>query len=256
MLLMGQLPACSGTAGSLPDGAPCTTSLQCAGGSCGKGSDAQHPKCGACAARPAPAACGDGGACQSDELCISGSCQKVVTGVTLGQACDATHFCAAPNICGAAGAGATTCQPMPKLGEPCSGILFCADKSLCTSAKKCEPTPLEGQPCKRDAVFNRDMCAAADTCDETAAGGPTCVARPGAGGACTPAPGGALEQGSCASGLCCSCPSGAAPCTCIRRRQEGDTCGAANDLCVPGTSCVSGKCEAVMLGTMAALCGP
>jgi hypothetical protein len=252
---MGQLPACAGIAGSLPDGAPCTASLQCASGSCGKGNDTQHPLCGACAKPPAPAGCGDGGACQPDEQCNSGSCQKVVTGVALGQACDATHFCASPNICRAAAANGTTCQPLPKLGEACSGIRFCAD-SLCTAAMRCEATPMLGQPCKKDAVFNRYTCADADVCDEMAAAGPTCVLRPSAGGSCTPAPGNHLEQGSCASGLYCSCPSGAAPCMCVRRRQEGDTCGATNDLCVPGTSCVSGKCEAVALGTMTALCGP
>jgi hypothetical protein len=108
----------------------------------------------------------------------------------------------------------------------------------------------------RDAVFNRTICADAAVCDDTAAGGPTCVARPGPGATCTPAPGDHLEQGSCAKGLYCWCPPGGPACTCIRRRQEGETCGAANDLCVPGTSCTSGRCEAVALGTMAALCGP
>jgi hypothetical protein len=257
MLAAGQFPACAGIAGSLPDGAPCTTALQCAGRSCGKGSDVQHPSCGACATRVVSGGgCGDGGACPFDEECISGTCKKVVTGVALGQPCDVTTLCASPNQCRAASPGAmTTCQPLPKLGDPCADTIFCGDGSLCTAAKKCEAPPTDGQTCKRDAALNRYMCATADVCDETAAGGPTCVVRPGAGTPCTPSPGGELEQGSCAPGLYCSCPAAGAGCTCIQRLQEGAACGAPGTLCVPGTSCVAGTCQAVTLGVMTALCG-
>jgi len=258
MLAAGQYPACAGIAGALPDGAPCSTALQCAGRSCGKGSDAKHPSCGACATRVVSGGgCGDGGACQYDEECINGTCMKLVTGVAVDQPCDDTHICAPPNTCVRTGTGiATTCRPPPKLGDACSGLLFCGDGSLCAGAtKKCEATPTEGQPCKRDSALNRYTCVAADVCDEAAAGGPTCVVRPGMGVACAPSPGGELEQGSCAPDLYCSCPTAGAVCTCIRRLQEGEACGAPGTLCVPGTSCVSGTCQAVMLGTMAALCG-
>ncbi|HVU49668.1 MAG TPA: hypothetical protein VHL80_03215, partial [Polyangia bacterium] len=258
MFASGQFPPCAGIAGSLPDGAPCSTAVQCAGRACGKGSDMQHPSCGACATRVVSGGgCGDGGACQYDEECINDACMKLVTGVALGQPCDDTHVCALPNLCVRTGSGiATTCQPQPKLGDACSGLIFCGDGSLCTAAGKCEAAPADGQPCKRDAAFDRYTCATADVCDEAAAGGPTCVVRPGMGVACTPSPGGELEQGSCASGLYCSCPIAGTGCTCVRRLQEGEACGAPGTLCVPGTSCVAGACQAVMLGTMAALCGP
>jgi hypothetical protein len=256
-LLAGKYPACAGIAGTLPDGAPCVSSLQCTGKLCGLRKDAQHPRCGACAtapAAPSAPACGTGDACQTGEECLEGQCVRHTQDRKVGESCGGSVVCAVPNKC-TSSSGHYTCQPLPKLGDACQSIIRCAD-SLCSAGHVCEAWPTAGMPCKRDAVLSRFMCDDAVACDESAAGGPTCIARGSAGGACKTT--GSLEQSSCAVGLICGCSDGTGTCgagTCVRRRQEGDTCGAPADLCVPGTKCLEGRCAPVSQGWMAAFCG-
>jgi hypothetical protein len=255
-LAAGKLPACAGIGGSLTVDAPCTNNLQCASTYCGPGKDPLHKSCGACTPRaPSGGACVAYGDCPYDEQCLTGTCTKNKPALMAAAACTAADFCAGPNTCRPAAGGGMTCQALPKLGDACTGLIFCAD-SLCTAAKKCEATPTLGMPCKRDAVFNRFMCDAASTCDEAAAAGPTCVPRTTVGGACI-ADARFLEPGTCAADLVCACVDAA--CTtgaCRQRRQEGDACAEPAGLCVPGTTCVASHCAAVSQDVMTKRCGP
>ena len=255
-LTAGKIPDCAAPPGNLPNGVRCIISLQCASTFCGPGTDTAHPSCGACTPRaPSGGACTSVGECPRDEQCTQNVCTKPTPGLSLGQPCTNATFCASPNICLPAATGGMTCQPLPKLGEACSGIILCQDSSLCTAAKMCEATPTNGMPCKRDAVFNRYTCDNASTCDESAASGPTCRPRTAVGGACVGDPR-SIEQGSCAPELSCFCADTA--CTagvCLQRRQEGDACGDANGRCVPGTACVAGHCAAISQDVMTQQCG-
>jgi hypothetical protein len=251
-VLANKAPACV-IAGSLPFGASCISSSQCASTACSGGLGT----CGTCIMRAPPGgACGGSVLCAYGEDCVSGRCvAPPPTGLMLGQACMRFGDCLYPNYCLPGPGGEKTCQPLPALGQPCQGTSFCSG-GVCTQAKICEPFPTAGSPCKRDANNNFWLCDAASFCDQ-AVSPPTCKPRTPPGSACRALASGQTEA-SCASGSQCICVDAACSAgRCSGRRQEGDPCADATDPCVPGTECRAGTCVAVASqGLMAKACTP
>ncbi len=251
-----KFPACSGVAGTLPDGSPCTASIQCRGTVCVNANDSSHPGCGTCQTRLASGApCSADSTCPYDEMC-NGVCTTRAIPPYVGQSCGPDVSCGTALVC-TAGAAGMTCQlpALPKVGASCATTLAC-DGAVCSPAKTCVAFPTMGMPCQATVQVGGLLCATPLVCDRNAPAGPTCIAPPGPGTACTPIPGGTATQLNCAEGLVCGCAGlSCSVGTCRRRRQLGDTCTDANDLCVPGTLCASGVCVASGQDLMTLYCG-
>jgi hypothetical protein len=249
-----EIPECVQPNGSLPAGAACLGSDQCAGGVCSRTtmpvSDAGAPattglNCGTCAPTLAEGeACNgsSGVTCARRLSCLNGKCAKVpttATGVAEGGICfsqDANgqttqSSCASGLTCETQLDPATnkltgTCKKRPGKGEACT--TSCATGFVCAN-KVCVERAGEGGACP---VGNE--CKAGLACDQASktCKGPTIV---NAGGDC------AKSGVKCASGLQCT-SSGSGNPTCQAPIAENGACDATASRCDRYLKCIDGKC--------------
>jgi hypothetical protein len=206
--------ACIPRGGTIPNGASCGTSWQCASGSCFGDSPTNLGSCGTC-----------------------------VPSSLLNQACDSS-ICADGLHCARTSTSGTT----PVCTEPVAMGGTCVDTTVCPADGYCDPTtnvctklPAVGQPCNPSAVVYCDPTQAGALCDATSS---TCEAIPSPdGGGCSTSPdagracSGVLSVGSactpsddvcaigsaCTGGVCTLCggsSDGAAPPASVVRRSS------------------------------------
>ena len=247
-------PDCA-TAGTLADGEPCVTGIQCASRLCSGATDT----CGSCVpSAKLGEACNDadgpqcegGLSCKTpDGVCVLPS-EWVAGGQAVGEECDPTASGCYPNDCRAGDDGVYHCELFPTLGDDCSERWTCAyGDSYCEiSTYVCTALPGNGEPCGVDAS-SIAQCAEGLACDVTLET-PLCLAMPAASG-----PGEACES-TCQAGLTCRCTDDAcASKTCQWARLAGESCAAAEEACLMG-ECVEGICVVTeMESTFAAICG-
>ena len=170
-----QLDACSKIPeGSLGNGSPCASDLQCASGSCSvsTGSGAGAGSCGTCQPAIADgAACDQGGACVPGDTCIfsasGATCQKTPALGDVGAACATNEACKAPNHCAlAAGATNGSCAAPVAAGGACVESTDCASGLLCTggNARTCNPPLGAGAACVGGDCAVGYQCDADLTC--------------------------------------------------------------------------------------------
>jgi hypothetical protein len=224
--------------GTLPDGAPCGDSTQCAGGLCYR----NFTPCGACVSRAAVG-----------ELCLPYGCARgAVCPFCKGQNCQAGFRCVAD---------------VPERGD--EGELCTGRVDICARGLHCDETTtgtciLPGPPgttCKGDTDCRFRRCDHGVCADQSAEGGactfdwncrpglvccgtaPLCDALPRQCAQPPPAPaapaGGACDRGGqCTRGT--RCRSG----TCIPQARVGEACEGAGDCAdYPFVECVSGTCQ-------------
>jgi len=117
--------------GTLPDGAPCASPAQCAGGICVRPSTVDlttELQCGTCASYVA----------------LGGSCNPIAT-------CDPPNGqCSSPDICdpaiGACSPNQVVCVDYGDVGVACSSPTTCKVGLTCV-ANKCAPFPTKGEAC-------------------------------------------------------------------------------------------------------------
>ncbi len=163
-------------AGTRPDGAPCATLTQCAGGWCDV---TDESGCGVCGSLPvAGEPCPDG-LCALSAVCSEGTC-VAITFAEDGEPCDPPAIqCNFRSSC----AGGV-CVALAAEGEPCepgrcrSGLECDATSNVCIV----EPPPAaEGEPCGFDMdTGDFVFCDASTYCADD-----VCVARVPDGGSCT-----------------------------------------------------------------------
>ena len=228
-------PECA-AAGTLAEGEPCVTGIQCASRLCSGNTDL----CGSCL--PSAAL---GEPCDDAVQCVPGLrcdytdlvCVPEITGetdpVAVGTECNPSSSVCYPNDCRADDAGVYRCQPYPTLGQDCSDPLTCAfGDSYCDITQVCLALPVAGEPCGVDGFTGvAQWCADGFACDGSDPA--LCVAIPGLGEPC---------QGVCLEDLSCACSDAACSSEiCQRPRFQGETCTPPQDVCIGG-DCVDGSC--------------
>ena len=210
------LAACDAAlTGALPNGAACSSTLECADGFC----DTSATCPGTCSAFAQP-----------DADCSATPCGP-------GQVCDgATSRCVAKTPPGGPGEPCAndlpycdpglrcafeTCIPRLPTGEPCQSTADCATGLYCPPpysplAGSCAPRVPEGQPCAEDAA-----CVPGTSCAPT-----VCEPPPSAGEPCS---------ATCLGGYCDL--NG----RCAAYRTLGEPCGSGVE-CSPHLACVAGAC--------------
>ncbi len=209
--------------GTLPDGSPCASSVQCAGGDC-TGFKQQDPsselQCGVCATfTPLGGACGaTTTACDPTTAgCLNGTCAAPMgqggdCHINPDTSCQAGLFCDFSTF---------TCQTPPNLGEACTGD--CAVPYRCFN-QTCHAPVSQGGSCASDP------CAVGLTCiDNICTGAP--VAQKGA----------PCGSAVCASGLVCQG-------TCQPPIGVGAPCMVGHKDCGRYLICVNGACAEPDLG--------
>jgi hypothetical protein len=241
-----KLPECKTGNGTLPVGAACLGSEQCAGGRCKRPSTSTAGlDCGTCEATIA-----EGGACSttatSDAFCgrglscQSGKCAKPPASVAAGASCivmegnsTSTRSCVTGYYCNvtfAAGTPSGTCEKEVTKGEACTER--CAGKYVCIN-KVCSDRVGEGLACSdAECAANLYCDSAAKTCKK-----PTEIA---VGGECN-------KQGTvCAANTRCDYGTGGPTTkpTCKALLAENAACGATvQGTCGKQLSCIDDKCQ-------------
>lgn len=213
--------------GTLPDGAPCGTGAQCAGGIC---TNATQPDpqseitCGVCASFiEVGAACTSFGSeeCDTNLTCVNGSC---VANGHQGDPCDDADDpeCGPNLICDSSG----RCGPLPTLGASCPSST-CAEPFVCLNGT-CGAASSEGGPCPTG-----EECAVGLVCNAMTS---TCqkpiIAESGE--ACGSVNG---QEVGCDGGL--TCPNG----TCVPTTPLEGPCVAGQGQCDFALVCVDGTCQ-------------
>lgn len=180
--------------GTLPNGAPCGTGLQCQSGSCARATVGPGVmKCGTC---QSPAAVGESCAelrCSAEAMCSqSGDATPICkAAVPVGTACSTSEFCERGAYCDTA--GTHTCRTNPRENEICTrttGAVSCAGELNCIGGV-CRPARALGETCANDSECDRYLACSTTT--------QKCVsARVGLGATCGVAP-----KASCDRGLTC-----------------------------------------------------
>ena len=206
---VGAIPACQGTAGTLPPGTACAYSEQCASNICEVASDSN---CGVCG--------------------------QPTDGVA-GSACVNSSECAGSLVC----EPSNVCTPLGAAGAACNSNLPCQYPFGCTSGNNagalgyCEAAPVGTAACN---VTNQ-TCAIYEFCSSITT---RCEAMTWAppGGTCGWVAGNSSDWRDCAAGAC-TVPSGALmTSTCPAVAQDGQPCDATTP-CVPPATCTSnGTC--------------
>jgi hypothetical protein len=180
--------------GTLADGAPCSSGVACASGSCLKpsaGASNEGASCGACARRAAVNESCEGGACGPGLDCVEGQCRAPAA---IGDACsaDAEHFCQARLAC----VNGTCVVPRGR-DEACDGVVPCdATQGLVCVAATCTALLAKpGMSCTQTPYCEASSCV--DTaCQPLLTEGEACNERTAAcafplecqGARCTPGP--------------------------------------------------------------------
>jgi len=208
--------------GTLPDGSPCASNVQCAGGGCigFKQQDVSSElQCGICTTfASVDSPCGSTTQCDPAAWqCLNGTCvgpqgQGGDCHINPDTACQSGLYCNFSTF---------TCDPLPTLGESCTGD--CAIPYRCFN-QTCHATVSQGGSC------TTDPCAYGSTCMNG-----TCVATPVA-----PA-GASCANAVCASGLVCRG-------TCQPPIAVGAPCTVGHKDCGKHLICVNGACAEPDLG--------
>jgi hypothetical protein len=146
-------------------GEACTTTSQCAQGSCTNSVCTAYPGEGEpCNATSTTSACSEVGL-----ICSQTSNTCVAVGLT-GDPCTTSRDCSPIYMCGAAG----TCQLRPRLGEACSQATgSCIDHSYCEpTTMTCTAPKADGQPCGSDRECTSNNC---DQTTTTCTTPPICI---------------------------------------------------------------------------------
>jgi hypothetical protein len=141
-------PECAQPGGSLPGGAVCGDSIQCASGTCRQFSlqadaGAEVSQCGTCSAEsPADGPCSATQRCSGSLTCTNGRCTPPIAAE--GQSCGSSARCSAGLNCSIDSSGANPiCKRPPADGEACTGI--CAAGLYCDTT--CKRRPARGETC-------------------------------------------------------------------------------------------------------------
>jgi hypothetical protein len=277
-LARDQVPPCA-TAGTLPAGARCEFSAQCASLTC------VGSPCGSCAeaVRGGEPCVSEGVVCASGFYCGGdGRCAALPDPSrppALGDACASSVVCPDQAFCSLPpGSGTGTCAPYPGAGEACAESLTCRAGSYCDLDQTCRALPGEGAACGVDAFTGRaTWCASGLVCEPGASlSEGTCSAPRAAGEPCVTTTGAVLAA-SCAKGLYCDTAQTPATCTapqrggescaveagslacelgyqcrcgddacstrsCVAVGSAGDACGGSSSVCHPAFECTDGVC--------------
>jgi hypothetical protein len=191
----GAVPTCELPAGSIANGLPCATYVQCESGYCTGSSGA----CGVCAPHPhgdIGAPCETYANCKAHLHCVDGECAERSKE---GEACGGALGCSVTLTCVEG-----TCQLVGVLGGPCyeaNGVSVCELGAGCSNGL-CVPLvkAMAGEPCGvfEDQVVDchDGICRAPDSSPENL----ECVAWAGPGESCNKVPG----FSRCAAGLTCN----------------------------------------------------
>ncbi|HEY6728996.1 MAG TPA: hypothetical protein VI197_33530 [Polyangiaceae bacterium] len=248
-------PECA-TAGTLPNGQPCVSGIQCTSRVCSGspvacGTCLQSAELGEPCDDAAGPVCGAGLVCHAARMVCVSNTAPAVGGLQLGEACDPATSDCYPNLCLSDNAGVYHCEPYPTLGDDCSFVSACAyGDSYCSTEFVCLALPEAGEPCGIDgAIGTAQWCAEGLSCDTTL-DPPRCLRppdRPGLGDPC---------EGICQAGLTCSCEGDACPSgTCLWARFNGESCTSSDETCLMG-ECLDGACAVTEVeSTFAELCG-
>ncbi len=211
--------------GTLTDGSPCASSVQCAGGICNvtQPSQTSDISCGTCASYVAlGGACGVAGTCDpSQGACVM---QKCTAYVAQGGSCANGEPCVNGTTCDQT---SKTCKTPPTKGEACPGVGSCIAPYKCIS-QVCADAVAQGGACPTGTECQSSLNC--DTATKTCQ--PKTLAQVGQ--AC-----GFVQNQyvQCATNLKCG-PSS----TCVALKASGDTCAAGQGECQPSLSCVNGTC--------------
>lgn len=221
------LAECQAPPGTLAEGAPCTTSDQCASTYCN--TTASATGCGTCGKTVAVGgSCTGGERCVRGSSCLSGTCTAPTYGAA-GAACDSTKglYCTAGLYCDATG---KTCKALPAAGEACPGYVCATGLNCDATTKLCyAPTTVgAGQPC---GGTTKNVCGNGLVCKSGVCAIITWV-KPGQD--CSAA-GSQCLHGSCGLTTKVCPPVLADGAACDTLKPEAGIC---NDL----ASCIGGKC--------------
>jgi hypothetical protein len=210
----------------LPDGSPCTSSVECESSYCNYSTQTctEHcytdEECGAgrwcnwssntCLDQKA-----DGSSCQDDNECLGGLCnfdEQCAPQPQVGDPCSGYGECPLEAFCGAGG----TCQERKGPGDSCPSLDSCLAPFFCIDGR-CQMMNLECKPARAG-----EMCAYLRVCDDQSycdlMGGIVCKARAGAGESCT-------SSDTCQIDLYCAAATSGMECQ--PRKAAGETCASA-----------------------------
>lgn len=151
--------ACTGPyRGTLPEGAACVDSVQCAdiGGSAATCAYDDSFMSRTCAREMAPARGRAGATC-------NGTCDFSSCIVSAGPAEVAYTLCYVEDglVCGSTSG---VCEPPPVVGEPCYDF-YCAAGAYCSNLElTCQPSRPDGEPCENDQECSGGWCADDNLC--------------------------------------------------------------------------------------------
>jgi hypothetical protein len=192
----------------------------------------------------------NGGACNNDWQCASGSCWDPLIDscgtcaevTSVGQPCqvdaDFGAVCPPGLLCALTLTSPTTpvCSPPVRIGDACAQTEVCPSNAYCDpTTNVCTQLPALGQACDGAVSYDCDPTQAASVCD----------------GTCVPVS--AVQEGQPCNGntlRCdgvCSDINDAGVGTCHVFLQRGEPC-TDNDLCTFDTTCTAGVCAAPVCG--------
>jgi hypothetical protein len=183
-----------------------------------------------------------GGACLTDEECVSESCSK--SGCTATECCAgmcdakiaaggdcllAQTACADDLFCRRDSAGNTAiCAARIADGQPCANGDLCVAGQRCIVATGASDGVCGAPPSRGQACSSAECDSSTDICDPTSK---TCVARTAVGGDCTANPNGCVPYANC----------DAATVKCVAKKRAGEACAKLSD-CLSGVACTGGVC--------------
>lgn len=204
-------PACDATfGGTVAEGGACMSNEWCLSRKCDRG----------------------GGGCDSGNSCCVGICVATPPQIPIDGVCTGSDTCVKGASCrSSAATGRSFCQPRAGIGEPCANPTDCVATAACIrkrdgSSGVCSKPALEGEACDGDA---RDACDPfANFCDPVTS---TCRHTVSLGAACS-------SDDACPAFARCD----AATSTCKSQANIGEPCIEAVGDCIEGLRCAAGTC--------------
>ena len=216
----------------VPDGAACSSSTQCASGSCA--SNVCATTGGSVTPPPPPPLAALGGACQATADCAANlACSAGTCLVPDGGTCTASTECASGS-CSSSTCVAPVVPPTPTpVNGPCTSSVECATGLVCSSSQCLVPP---GGQCSVGTACTSGWCSTSGACLEPV------------GGACTY--GTECSSGTCNAGTCAQGGAGS-PCL-IGPECLSGTCGATQTCAIGGAGApcaANGDCSSGICGS-------